>query len=236
MEMVMNRCVMALLAGATMAAAAACGNSTSSGGGGDESSKTADQIMLDSVAALRQAHVAHLYGHTTIGGESATIDGIVEQDSSRITVTTSSMVIILIVSGGQAYGIQGGQAVQLSGDSATEIKAFTIAKAADCAGREHGALSKGATSTINGKRVIAIMDDGHAPGASTSTTYVALDGPPLVIRTVSTSATTPGGSLDCGHGSSSTSSTSSGSEGQTVDWDYPTDVPVITAPPGAVPV
>ena len=64
---------------------------------------------------------------------------------------------------------------------------------------EHGALTKGAVSTVDGTRVIAIDDDGRAPGASPSTAYVALSGPPLLVRVVVRGATTPGGRVDCGH-------------------------------------
>jgi hypothetical protein len=222
------------LVGAVTIALAACGSSTSSGGG-DEASKSADQIVADAIAALKQVKVAHVHGTVQSNGETSTADGIAEQTASRLTINSPSTgIVTIVVTGGQAYAVQGTQSAVLSGSFAIQVQSFTLSKIGDCAAREHGKFSKGDPTTISGHRVIPILDDGAAPGAQAGTTYIALDGPPLVIRQVSTSATTPGGSVECGHEpSSSTTTTSSGANGQTLDWDYPADVPVITAPAGA---
>jgi hypothetical protein len=231
----MKRCVLALMVVAASGLTACGSSSTSTGGAGDEASKSADQITADAIAALKQVKVAHVHGTVTSGGENSTAEGIVEPTSSSLTISGgASGTVTIIVTGGKAYGIQGSQAAELSGDFATQVMSFTLTRIAECAAAEHGKLSKGDPTTINGHRVIPIIDDGAAPGATAGTTFVALDGPPLVIRQVTTTATTPGGSLHCGHEQpSSTTTTSTGATGQTIDWDYPTDVPVITPPAGA---
>ena len=228
----------ALIIGST-ALVAACGSSsgpttattrTSSVATLDEASKSADQIFADAVAALRQVPIAHARGVGFSGDPTATVDDVSTQTTGRLTLTEGGRTSMFVLTGGQAYAVLPTGAMKLTGDAATEIQSFTLAAQADCTAKEHGHLTKGSTSTINGHRVIAIMDDGRAPGASVGTAYVSVDAPHLVVRTVTTLESTPGGSLSCGHDQSSATPTPGG---QTLDWDYPDSVPLITAPPGA---
>src|SRR4029077_4718804 len=84
---------------------------------------------------------------------------------------------------------------------------------------------KGGVSTVNGKRVIEIKDDGNAPGASPNSTFVALDGPPLPVQSLQQGPTKPGGDRSCGGSDNDT--TKSG----TTNFDYSRPAPTVTPPP-----
>ena len=215
-----------ILIGATAALVVACGSGSTSGGSGEDS-KTADQIFNDAVTAFGQQQALHV--KTTVKDSTGTTveDSLLSQDSGRATITDpSGTVTTIVVTGGSAYGsVGGGGFQQLTGDIATQVSGITIKQTAACAGSEHGGLTKGSISTVNGKRVIAILDDGKAPGASPGTLYVALDGTPLPVRVEQTGPPTTGGSLACGHGSSASTTTS-----QTIDFDYPSGSVTITPP------
>ena len=87
-----------------------------------------------------------------------------------------------------------------------------------CARIEHGTLTKGAVSTVNGQRVIAVNDDGKAPGASSSTVYISASTPARLVRVVDHGATTPGGRADCGHAVSAGSPSTSSASFDFGDW------------------
>lgn len=202
---------------------AGCGSSSSSN---DEASKSADQIFADTVAAMKQVEHVHLTGTQTDDTGTAQISADVTQNAARIDVKQGGTDTIIIVVGGKAYGEQnGGNFQELPSDVELEAQATTLAKTIECAQKERGTLTKGDVTSVKGVRVIAIKDDGKVAGGSPGTTYVALDGPQRVIETRQEGKNTPGGSADCGHTPSST--TSAGM----VDYDYAASVSTITMPP-----
>jgi hypothetical protein len=215
-------------AAAAVVAAAGCGSSSTSSGSGEEN-KTADQIFNDALSALDSQPVVHVSQTSTDSTGKAKQDATITGDAGRASITDpSGSTTIIVFTGGQAYASVGGSAFQqLTGDLQTEVSSITIHHTVGCARTEHGTLTKGSISTVNGKRVIAIMDDGKAPGATPGTVDVALDGPPLPVHIEQTGPATAGGSLACGH------SPQSSVTAQTIDFDYPGGNVTITAPPAA---
>lgn len=212
-----------LLTGALGAVLAACG----SGGGtvNDESARSATQIYADTLAAMARVSHVHITGSQTDATGTTRLDADITQSAARITFHAAAGDTLIVVVGGNAYGSQdGGLFITLPADVASRAQAATLARTVDCSHTEHGALTKGAVSTVDGVRVIAILDDGRAPGASPGTTYVALDSA-RVVRTVQSGRTTAGGSARCGHTPDDTTSAA------TEDYDYSGSEPSITPPP-----
>lgn len=202
----------------------ACGSSSSSTSA--EESKSVDQIFNDALNALNAVTQVHLSETATDSSGTSKIDAIITGDSGRATVTDATgAVTMLVFTGGAGYASQGGAFQALDPALTTQISSITIHNTVSCARKEHGGLTKGAISTVNGKRVIAITDDGKAPGASPGTVYIALDGPPLPVQIVQNGPSTAGGSPACGH------STPSTTKNQTANLDYPAGNVSITAPP-----
>jgi hypothetical protein len=216
----------AIAAIAAVIAAAGCGSGSTSSGSGEEG-KTADQIFSDALSALDAQQVVHISQTSTDSTGTFKEDALVTGDAGRASITDpSGATTLLVLAGGAAYGSQGGSPFQqLTGDLLTQVSSITIHQTARCARTEHGTLTKGSISTVNGKRVIAIVDDGKAPGATPGSVDVALDGPPLPLHIEQTGAATPGGSLSCGHTSQSTTMSVK------IDLDYPSGSVTITAPP-----
>lgn len=205
----------------------ACGSSsTTSGGANGEENKSADQVFTDALDALNGVAVVHLVQSSTDSSGVTKIDGTITGDAGRATATDpSGTATVIVVTGGAAYVSQGGSAFQqLTGDLVTQVSSITIHQTVSCGRTEHGGLTKGSVSTVNGKRVVAIVDDGKAPGASPGTVFVALDGPPLPVRIQQTGPITAGGSLACGRTSGSTVTA------QMIDLDYPSGSVTITPP------
>jgi len=221
----MRHLARAALAVGLVIALGGCGSSSSSGGGSDEASKSADQIFSDLVAAMKQVDHVHITGTQTDDSGTAQLTGDVTQTSARVEVKANGNDTVFIVTGGKAYGSQnGGPFSELPADLTVQVSVATLAKTIECAQSEHGTLAKGEVSTLNGVRVIALTDDGKAPGASPSTAFITLDGPARLIETRQTGRTTPGGRADCGHSSTDTTTA------QQSDFDYSGPTPTITPP------
>ena len=203
----------------------ACGSSSTTSSSGEEN-KSADQIFSDALDALNGVAVVHLAQSSTDTSGVTKIDGTITGDAGRATATDpSGTATVIVVTGGSVYVSQGSSGFQqITGDLATQVSSITIHQTVSCGRTEHGGLTKGSVSTVNGKRVIAIVDDGKAPGASPESVFVALDGPPLPVRIAQTGPTTAGGSLACGRASGSTVTS------QTIDIDYPSGSVTITPP------
>ena len=218
----------AVAAAVAVIAASGCGSSSTSSGPGEEG-KTADQILSDALSALDAQQDVHISQTSTNSTGTFKEDALITGDGGRASITDpSGMTTVIVVTGGAGYVSQGGGPFQqLSGDLLTQVSRITLHQTVRCARTEHGTLTKGSISTVNGRRVIAIMDDGKAPGATPGTLDVALDGAPLPLHIMQTGAATPGGSLSCGHTAHSTV------RAQTIVLDYPSGSVTITPPPTA---
>jgi hypothetical protein len=228
---------------AAAASATACGSSSPSsshpsptarpsGPAQPEESRSAQQIYDDSLAAVAQQRSAHITGHQVdTAGTAVDVDVVDTAQSARVTLRAADGTIYLVVTPGAVFvsGSASGPYRTAPTDLATEASSLTLEATVRCGRIEHGALTKGAISTVNGIRVIAIEDDGKAPGASPSTTYIALSGPPLLVRVVARGATTPGGSIACGHSPNDTGPPTVSATYDFGDWGAPVTV---TPPPG----
>lgn len=189
-----------LLAAAT---ATACGSSapaaTPSSG---EEQRTAAQIYADFLDQMTRESSVHVVGHQVdTRGSTSDIEVQDGQSSARITLVTQGATLYLVVTPSQVYAAQSieGPWITAPPDLAVNARSLTLANTVRCGRSEHGGLRKGAVSSIDGQPVIALEDDGRAPGASPSTVYVGLSGPPRLVRVIDHGATTPGGHSDCGH-------------------------------------
>lgn len=209
---------------AALVVLAACGGSGSTG----TADKSADQVFTEALAAFEAQPVAHM---TVAGSDSSgavmTVDGVLTRDAGRQTATSPTEgVWISVFTGGVGYvnahgsGFQKVPADQLA---SSPVSTMTVRGVADCLRTEHGGLTKGAISTVNGRQVIAIVDDGKAAGATPTTMYVSVEGSPLPVRMTATGPSTTGGRSECG---------SALPAGVTVtsDFDYPSSVVTITPP------
>jgi hypothetical protein len=223
-----------LLAGAALAACGSSASPAASPTAAGEETRTAAQIyddFLNDMAAERSVRVT---GHQVDStGAAADIDVVDTQNAANITFRAPGGVVYLVVTPDNVYGSQSlsGPWVTPPADVVTNARSLTLSNTVRCGRVEHGGLTRGATSTINGQRVIAVEDDGKAPGASPSTVYVAISGAPHVVRLVSHGATTAGGRPDCGHAAASGPQTTSA----TFDFgDWGATVTVTPPPSGGV--
>jgi hypothetical protein len=215
-----------LLSGSSSSSSSLSGSNSSGGDASNEASKSADQIFNDSLAAMRQVDHVHITGTQTDGTGTYAISGDVTMTAARIDIRQGGSDLVIVTTGGKAYASQDGSTfVELSPQEELRAQAATLSKTLDCANTERGILTKGSITTINGIRVIAINDDGKAPGDAPNVTYVALDGSLHVVESKTFGRETPGGSAACGH-----SPTDSVSAAQT-EYDYQAPAPVITPPP-----
>lgn len=190
-----------------------------------EDSKSAEQILSDAADGLRNAKTIHLTVKTTADQFGDVTFDISVDESGNITGsgTVGGSKFDLVVSGGKTY-IKGSdfwakllsQASQSSaqekqliqskiddhwitgydilGDTKDRLKTDVFA---DCL-TEHGALSKNATDSVGGKKVVVVQDKGDEPGGAAATYYVAFDSPHVLVRLQETGHRTPGTSATRG--------------------------------------
>jgi hypothetical protein len=201
-----------LLAGAALAACGSSASPAASPTSGGEETRTAAQIYDDFLSHMASERSVHVTGHQVDStGAAADIDVVDTQNSASITYRAAGSIVYLVVTPDNVYASQSqsGPWVTPPADLATNARSLTLSNTVRCGRIEHGGLTRGATSTINGQRVIAVDDDGKAPGASPSTVYVTVSGAPRVVRLVTHGATTAGGRADCGHAAASGPQTTS---------------------------
>jgi hypothetical protein len=181
-----------------LAACGAGGDSGSSDNG--EASRPAEQILKDSVAALRTAETVHMVGELPAAEENVGLDLHLDRSGKvQGTMTLGTVTAGLVVTGGRTYLKGRGffakygsdQAASAFGDHWVAMPAgpgpgtdivqvlsdFTdFNKLADVlASPTGGAVTKGATNTVDGRSVVALR-------ASDSTLYVATTGRPYPVE------------------------------------------------------
>jgi len=180
-----------------------CGSPPAAGPSPAPRSGTADQLYADYVAALRTASSEHDKGTVAFSdGTSVGVDLTATQTAARLVAHMDGIDVEEVVVAGRAYqrgGAHGPGWTVLPPDETVGAEALTLQRQADCAVHEHGRLTLGPESVIAGQRVVAVVDDGQAPGASPGTAWLTLGAPVHLVRAVQTGRETPGGSLDCGH-------------------------------------
>jgi len=214
-----------LAAGSLAGASTGCGSSSSSSNG--VASKSPEQIVTDTKAAAASAKSVHLAGSIVSRGTPITLDlDVLAGSGARGRLSENGLGFELIDTAGSVY-IKGSAAFyrRVGGAAAATLLQGKWLKAPasspefasistltdlgtliDTTLSGHGTLSKGATTTIKGTKVIGITDVQKG-----GTLYVATSGPPYPIEI-----------------------TKSGASGGTVTFDHWNEPLTIKAPAGAI--
>jgi hypothetical protein len=171
-----------------------CGGSSSN----SIASKSADQIVSESKATADSASSVHVSGSLNSGGSLVKLDlNLVagKGASGELAQNGASFKLILVdgtayISGSPAFyrSLGGAAAAQLfngkwlkasatTGEFASFSQLADMRKLIDTTLTGHGALAKGATTTVNGQQAIAITDT-----TKHGTLYVATTGKPYPIQ------------------------------------------------------
>jgi hypothetical protein len=172
---------------------AGCGGSSGNG----IASKSATQILSESKAAADSASSVHVSGSIKSGAVPVTIDlDLAAGKGARGEISENGASFKLILVGGTAYisgspafyrSLGGSAAAQLldgkwlrasatSGEFASFGSLANMTQLINTTLAAHGVLVKGATSTVNGQRAIAVTDT-----AKSGTLYVATTGKPYPV-------------------------------------------------------
>jgi hypothetical protein len=178
-----------------LVALAGCGKSSSSNG---TASKSAEQIVSESKAAADAASSVHVSGSLKSGGASVKLNlnlAAGKGAQGEISQNGASFKLILVgntayISGSPAFyrSLGGSAAAQLfkgkwlkasatSGEFASFKQLGDMRQLIDSTLTSHGALVKGATTTVGGQQAIAITDS-----AKDGTLYVAATGKPYPLQ------------------------------------------------------
>jgi hypothetical protein len=204
---------------------AGCGSSSSSGNGVE--SKSADQILEAAKQAAAKATSVHIDGSIVSSGKPISLNmELLAGKGGKGTIAQEGFTIRLVQVKGAVYingsaafyrHVSGSAAAQLlqgrwlkapanSGELASLASLTDLSKLIDTALADHGPLTKGATTTINGQKAIALKDSSKG-----GSLYVATTGKPYPLEIAK-----------------------SGKEGGKVvldRWDQPV---TLTAPTGAI--
>ena len=198
------------LAAITAAAISACGGSggSSSSSGNGVASQSPDQILASAVKAAQAAKSVHVSGTVNNGGQSIAIDlSITSGHGASGSIAEGGASFKLIEAGGAFYiqpsprflakFVHSKAAVQLlrgkwlkGSPSDTSFQSFaqltSIKSLMGSLTQNHGTLSKGSTTTVNGVKAIALQS------SKGGTMYVATTGKPYPLEVSKTSGSTHG--------------------------------------------
>ncbi len=215
--------LVALLAAAAISA---CGGSSSSSGNG-VASKSANDILSASTKAINGVNSVHVSGSLLSSGSPISLDlNLVSGKGARGSMSEGGLSFQLLDVGGFVYingsptfwrHFGGSAAAQLfngkwlkapaSNSNFASFAALTnLHQLLGAVLANHGTLSKGATSTVNGQKVVALKDTKMG-----GTLYVATTGKPYPIEI-----------------------SKAGSSGGKMDFDRINQAVVLTPPPNAI--
>ena len=181
----------------------------------DQSSKTPAQILADVQRDLAKVRSYHFSGSEVDGRSTTRMSGDVSA-SGRADVTfregSGSVRVILLPSAmylkadAAFWKANGGKKVadKLAGrwfkTNDAELKAaindLMPKRVASCVSVGTGTLKKGGVSSVRGKRVVVILDEGDKPGTTPGRLYVTTTAPILPLRLMQTGKRRPGGHID----------------------------------------
>jgi len=174
-----------------------CGSSGGSSGNG-VSSKTPSEIVAAAKAAADGAGSVHVTGSIVSSGSPVTLDmELLAGKGGRGQISENGLSFDLIDVGGTVYisgspafysHFGGPAAAQLlqgkwlkvpatNGNFSTLGSLTNLSELLDTALADHGALAKGATTTVDGQQVLSVTDASHG-----GTLYVATTGRPYPIQ------------------------------------------------------
>jgi hypothetical protein len=180
-------------ASSTAAGAPAKSSAASTGNGMDKLTATEIVAQMQAAAgAATSVHVAGKSGTTSIdlklGGSAA--DGLVGLGGGQVEIVRIGEQLYLKANkafwttstSARVAAVVAGKYVKIAGTQASQYALFTkMSEFFGQALKPSGPVTKGAVSTIDGQRAIALTDSSDG-----SVLYVALDGPPLPIKTTNT--------------------------------------------------
>jgi hypothetical protein len=234
----------AVLALVPLTVGVGCGSDSNDGSNGMES-KPPEEVLKETAKALRRAKSFH--AEATEASSSIVKADIGLPKELRLALKEKDSSASIIVADGSFY-MKGNAAWWKEVEAGRDADAlagrwfkvpFALAKEltqvldpktlSRCLVTEHGTLTRGGTTTVDGQRAIVIIDKGDRPGSAPGKLYVAATGEPLPLRIVTTGKQRPGGHKDpeCGDDTPAEA-------GDTVvfsDYNDPLD---ISAPPAAV--
>jgi hypothetical protein len=184
--------LVALLAGALLLAG--CGGGSSSNGVAE---KSAEEIVADATAASKEASSVHVHGSTSSGGQPLEVDvHLVADEGGEGHISANGLSFDMVRIGDTAY-FTGGDELwrQFGGEAAVQLLHGRWLQAPSTSGElasftpltdidqlfegvlgDHGTLTKGEETTVDGKPAIAI--DSSKGG----TLYVSTEGEPYPLK------------------------------------------------------
>jgi hypothetical protein len=169
-----------------------CGSS-----GNGVASKTPEQIVAASKAAADSARSAHVSGSIVSAGSPITLNLTMSSSGGQGQLSLAGLAFELIQTGGTVY-IKGSSAFyrHIAGSAAAQLLQGRWLKAptsspefasigsltslhglVDATLADHGMLSKGATTSVNGQKAVALKDPSNG-----GTLYIATTGPPYPVQ------------------------------------------------------
>jgi len=225
-----RRSQMALVVGGVGAVVlAGCGGGSSGPKDNGVSAKTAQQILDAATAAVASKGTVHAAGSRSAGGQTVSLDVHLDSthDSATGFVTVNGDRLDLVRIGTTLYIKASPSLLQKQGATAAQasllgnkwLKSTTTSAnfaviadftSANALIKPSGTIAKGATSTVDGQKVIALHDEKD--GSDVGTLYVRTTGDPLPVEItaagsasgalkfsdfgVAVNATAPAGALD----------------------------------------
>jgi hypothetical protein len=188
----------------------------------DESAKSPKAILADVARDLGPVRSYHLSGtQVDSAGRSSMVGDIDAAGQADLSIRQGKTTVrLLVVSRSATYlkanaaywksaaGKNGAAVAAQLADRwvkapATSVKDFTSLFAqlapkrlASCVAVGTGTLAKGGTTTVDGHRVVVIIDRGDKPGTTPGKLYVSTTGRKLPVRVVQTGGRRAGGHLD----------------------------------------
>ncbi len=185
----------------------ACGGGSSSNG---EEKKTASQVLADAKAATLKVSSFHMTGQTVDNGKATALDMTLSPTRGGGSVTNDGATIQLVVGGGEVYmkadaaswqklggSSMSAAAAQLVADKWVKAPATNpdfrgLANIGDLKSfldegfKPEGQVSKQGVTTVDGKRVVPLVD------STGSTLYIAATGQPYAVKIVNTAKSSGG--------------------------------------------
>ncbi|MFZ0041859.1 MAG: hypothetical protein WAK93_11170 [Solirubrobacteraceae bacterium] len=210
---------------ASSASASSTSTSSSTAASGTEASKPPEQILSDAAAALRGAKGYVMQGSITQGGKVVNVKlsttspkaidivlGLGPATANLIGLSNSSYIRANTTfwksQAGPSAAKLAGRWIEVPTQDAHSVTAslgeLAPANLSRCLLENHGTLSAGGNTTVNGQPAVLVNDAGDKPGSTKSMLAVASSGTPYPLRYTATGAQRAGGHVDvCSTGKAS---------------------------------
>ncbi len=212
---------------------------SSSGESSSGSDITSPDITADQVWALASAAMKSLksWSSYTVSHDA---NGVLEEDATTADSTSARTYLTLsnglhpqvLAVGGKVYG----ESESTSGKWFVGTPSSTCYEESIAFGSlyPHGQLTKRPVTSVAGRAVLEIYDNGDAPGDAPGEWYIAAHGTPYILREVLTGPASPGGPNNaCGGNGGSNDFDPASSVTDLNGFDQPVEPPIV-APADAI--